>query len=87
MLIHDITTRCHSCARLFEMVIDEHLDRNVWEMPEGEYVTCPHCGHVHGEGFEMALIFECPRCEGCHDPELPCVALSAEAEDRKALGL
>jgi hypothetical protein len=28
---------------------------------------------------------ECPRCESWHDPELPCVPMSAEAEDRRAL--
>jgi hypothetical protein len=26
---------------------------------------------------------ECPRCESWHDPELPCIAMTAAAEDSR----
>jgi hypothetical protein len=38
-------------------------------------------------GFVEAEEIECGKCEGSHSPLLPCVAMSAAAEDRRALNI
>lgn len=54
----EITTRCHSCARRFdiEICVDEEWDGSTYEMPAGERATCGHCSNEHTAGFEMVVI-------------------------------
>jgi hypothetical protein len=53
----EIQTRCHCCARPFEvMVNDGEEDAQKYVIPAGRRATCPACGHVHHPGFEMKII-------------------------------
>ncbi len=57
----DITTRCHSCARPFEMEMDEDAERfTQYERPyfelQNKMVGCPHCGRKHGDGYSMEIV-------------------------------
>ncbi len=58
----DITTRCHSCARPFEIEVDEDTlyifqqnGRSRFDLLNTE-ASCPNCGRWHGDGYSMEAI-------------------------------
>lgn len=54
-----ITTRCHACARPFEIEADGvESDDEIYIMPAPMRATCPHCGREHSAGFEMSISAE-----------------------------
>ena len=61
----EIKTRCHSCARDWEIEVPDNLDihdsflpppRPVVTLPPGCRAECGHCGAEHREGFEMEIV-------------------------------
>ncbi len=59
----DITTRCHSCARPFEVEVNEMELSYTFSQhgsPHFELLnteaSCPNCGRWHGAGFSMELV-------------------------------
>ncbi len=59
----DITTRCHSCARPFEMEMDEDaetfkMNHHLYVELQNQTVGCPHCGRKHGDGYSMEIVGE-----------------------------